>query len=193
MSPEQFKKSVLKIASYLNQDFFINKLMEFDANCFLDVASRLFYGEAFWFIDKVRTRTQTEGGRSTSPKALLAHIQEIVEKKQNSYVKQLQREIEEQLILPDGIKDVQLSKQEDSQIMQAFLNFILTVFIQHKKCIRKMKQEQSNNNKVQTNFFICQEWDTINELNIEYDMIIRALKRGIQNLGKIIGDFAREE
>ena len=57
LSPEQWKKSVIKIAGYINQDYFINKLIEFDSNCFLDVISRLFYGEAFWFIDKVRTRT----------------------------------------------------------------------------------------------------------------------------------------
>lgn len=57
LSQEQWKRNTLKIAEQLLNKEFVNDMLLFDAGCFLEVMQRLFYGEPYWFIDRVRTQT----------------------------------------------------------------------------------------------------------------------------------------
>jgi hypothetical protein len=59
LTQEQWKRNTLRIAEYIVNKEFITDMLEFDAGCFLEVIQKLFYGEPYWFIDRVKTQSET--------------------------------------------------------------------------------------------------------------------------------------
>ena len=93
MTQEQWKKNTLKIAEYIINKEFINDMLDFDSGCFLEVICRLFYGEPYWFIDRVKT--QTESGQNMGPTALIQRLKEYVEIRAKDYKAQMKKEVEQ--------------------------------------------------------------------------------------------------
>ena len=57
--------------------------MEFDAKVYLQVVSRLFYGEPYWFLDRIRNEAGSTA--TTDPKAILSIISEEVRQQSDAF------------------------------------------------------------------------------------------------------------
>lgn len=100
-------------------------MLEFDAGCFLSVIQKLFYGEPYWFIDRVKT--QTESGQSLSPLEMVSKLQSLVEIM-----------AEDQL---EKMKEGGLTLSQESPVMTHFYNFVLSVHVSHHQYLAKMHKD----------------------------------------------------
>lgn len=159
LTQEQWKTNTLRIAELVVNREFVSEMLEFDPVCFLTVIQKLFYGEPFWFVDRVKT--QLDSGQSLSPLALINKLKNLVEQVEASQLKQ------------GG-----LGVEPDSPVMTSFYSFILNVHSEHQRYLKKMKQEATTA-KQRT---ALTDWSAVNELKIDQSLILLSVQKTIERI-----------
>lgn len=105
----------MKIAEYIDNKEFMIDMLDFDAGCFLLVIQKIFYGEPYWIIDRVKI--QAENGQNLTPLSLLIKIQNYVEVMADNQLAKM--------------KEGGVDLEQESPVMNIFYNFILNVHVSH--------------------------------------------------------------
>ena len=165
LTQEQWKCYTLRIAELVVNREFVAEMLEFDPACFLTVIQKLFYGEPYWFVDRVKT--QLESGQSLSPVALISKLKSLVESVDASQLKQ------------GG-----LGVTSDSAVMTSFYAFILNVHSDHQRYVKKMKQDSATT-KQRTATGLT-DWSAVNELQIDQSLIFQSIQKSIERISGLI-------
>ena len=181
LSAEKYKHEVLKIAQQVSQATFTKVFMEFDAKVYLQVVSRLFYGQPYWFLDRIRNEAGATA--TTDPKAILRIISEEVRQQSEAFQDKQQQTLEKQLGPHYKKHDVTKDFLEEAAIIQDFNAFLINIQIEHYAYQNKLteeqrKQEQKNTGSSGSRLGMQQ----VGWLKIEYKPIFDAIKQAIKEL-----------